>query len=260
MKNGFRIFDTHTHVGTARHSGCSTTADELLRSMDSHGVDRSLVIPYPVVENYRVEHDVIGRAVREHPDRLTGAASLYPYVPLGEFCAEVQRCREVYGFAALKLQPQYHGLNPLSNASDFFFETALLNGMAVICHSGPGLPFSLPSLCMMPARKFPDLTLVIAHGGGGTFVHDAIVAAAFCPNIVLELSTLMPSHVLEVLTYLPPDRLMVGSDMPENTGTEIEKILALDIADACKRAILNDTACRVFGERGMDYAAASPRE
>jgi len=247
MKNGFRIFDTHTHMGTARHHGRSATADELLRNMDRHGVDRSLVIPYPVVENYRREHDMIGRAVREYPDRLTGAASLYPYVPVEEFRAEIRRCREEYGFSALKLQPQYHGLNPLLDASDFFFGTALENGMAVICHTGPGLPFSLPSLCMMPARKFPDLKLVVAHSGGGIFVHDAIVAAAFCPNIMLELSTLMPHHVLDVLTYVPADRLMVGSDMPENVGTEIGKILTLDISDACKREILVGTACRVFG-------------
>jgi predicted TIM-barrel fold metal-dependent hydrolase len=41
---------------------------------------------------------------------------------------------------------------------------------------------------------------------------------------------------------------MVGSDSPENLGTEIEKVLTLDIADASKREILSDTACRVFGE------------
>ena len=49
MKDGFRIFDTHTHVGTARHSGRRYTADQLLADMDRWGVDRSLVIPYPVV-------------------------------------------------------------------------------------------------------------------------------------------------------------------------------------------------------------------
>ncbi len=41
MRNGFRIFDTHTHVGQARHSGRSLTAEQLLASMDSFGVDRS---------------------------------------------------------------------------------------------------------------------------------------------------------------------------------------------------------------------------
>ncbi len=248
MKNGFRIFDTHTHIGTARHSGRSVTADDLLRNMDRHGVDRSLVIPYPVVENCRAEHDTIGRAVREHADRLAGAASLQPFMPVEEFRTEVQRCREEYGFRALKLQPQYHGLNPMLKTSEFFFETALHNGMVVICHTGSGLPFSLPSLCMLPAREFPDLTVVIAHCGGGIFVHDAIVAAKFCPNIVLELSTLLPSHVTEVLNFVPPERLMVGSDMPENVSMEIDKVLALDMPEAAKRTILSGTACRVFRE------------
>ena len=247
MRDGFRIFDTHTHLGNARHSGRSMTADGLLRVMDAHGVDRAVAIPFPVVEDYRSEHDLIGRAVKEHPDRFSGAACLAPFLPLREFQDEVRRCREAYGFRALKLQPQYHGLNPMSDASDFFFESALEHGMAVIVHTGAGLPFSLPSLCMMPARKFPDLTIVVAHCGGGMFVHEAILAAAFCPNIVLELSSLMPHQVLEVLAKTPAGRLMAGSDLPENTGVEFEKILTLAVSDEEKRSILNGTACRVFG-------------
>ena len=247
MRDGFHIIDTHTHLGHARHSGRVATADDLLRGMDRHGVDRSVVIPFPMVDDYRGEHNLIGRAVREHPDRFTGAACLNPFLPLQEFQDEVRRCREEFGFAALKLQPQYHGLNPLSNASDFFFEAALENHMAVICHTGAGLPFSLPSLCMLPARKFPQLTIVVAHCGGGIFVHDAILAALFCPNIVLELSSLMPHHIHEVLAHVAPERIMCGSDLPESTATEIGKILTLEIPDEAKREILSRTAQRVFG-------------
>lgn len=246
MRDGYHIYDAHTHLGTAGHSGRSATAYALLRSMDEHGVDRSLAIPFPVVDDYRRDHDLIGHAVREHPDRLTGAACLNPFLPRAEFRDEVRRCREHYGFSALKLQPQYHGLNPFSNNSDFFFEAALESRMAVVCHTGSGVPFSLPSLCMMPARKFPELTLVIAHCGGGIFVHEAILAALFCPNIVLELSSLMPHQVLEVLAHVPADRLMIGSDLPESTGTEIGKILTLAVSDAEKRSILSGTASRIF--------------
>ena len=248
MRNGYSVFDTHTHMGRARHSGRSCSAAELLRAMDEHGVDRAVAIPYPVVEDFRSEHDLIGRAVIEHPDRLTGVACLDPYLPEREFRDEVRRCREQNGFRALKLQPQYHGLNPMSGRSGFFFEAALENRMAVIVHTGAGMPFSLPALCMMPARNYPELTIVLAHCGGGLFVHEAILAAVFCPNIVLELSSLMPHQVLEVLASVPADRLMIGSDLPENTGVEIGKVLTLDAADAQKRSILYGTACRVFGE------------
>lgn len=246
MKSGFRIFDTHTHVGVARHSDRTCTPDQLLRNMDRHGVDRSLVIPFPVVEDYRSQHDLIGQAVRAHSDRLEGAACLYPLIDRSRFSDEVRRCREQYGFRALKLQPQYHGLNPMLASSDFFFESALANQMAVVCHTGSGLPFSSPALLMVPARKFPELTIVAAHSGGGIFVNEAIVAALFCPNIVLELSTLMPHHVTAVLGQVASDRLMIGSDLPESVETEIGKIIGLDVPDSDKRNILNETGCRVF--------------
>ena len=246
MKNGFRIFDGHAHMGNARHSGRQVSSDDLLCDMDANGVDCAMAIPYPVVDDNRHQHDLIGRAVLAHPDRLRGAACLYPYIPTSEFRDEVRRCREHYGFTALKLQPQYQGLNPFSAASDFLFEAALENKMAVICHTGTGMPFSSPALCMMPARKFPALKIVLGHCGGGIYLHEAIVAALFCPNIYLELSSLMPHHVREVLNHVASDRLMIGSDLPESASTEFGKILGMDIADDDKRSILSATADRVF--------------
>ena len=248
MRDGFSIFDAHTHVGEARHSGRSYSAEALLREMDCYGIEQSLVIPFPVVEDHRRQHDIIGKAVKNRPDRFVGAACLSPFLPLTEFRNEVRRCRESYGFRALKLQPQFHGLNPVSSASDFFFETAIANDLVVVCHTGSGLPLSAPSLYMLAARKFPEVKIVLGHSGGGIFVQEAIVAALFCSNIFLELSSLMPHQVLEVLNHVPSHRLMIGSDLPENVGTEIGKILGLEIEDRDKRNILSGTAMSIFHE------------
>lgn len=246
MNNGFQVFDTHTHVGTARHSGRSLRADQLLGSMDRFGVDRSVVIPFPVVEDYRTTHDEIGRAVAAHPDRLVGAACIDPFISEQAFRDEVRRCSQALGFRALKLQPQYQALNPLSPRSEFFFETALENRLAAICHTGSGAPFALPSLFIWPARKFPDLPIILAHCGGSLFVSEAIVAASVCGNIYLELSSLMPHHIVEVLAHVPSSRLMIGSDLPESLGTEMSKILTLEATREVKADILWNTAARLF--------------
>ena len=247
MRGGFRVFDTHTHVGTARHSGRRYSADELLRDMDRAGIDRSLVIPWPVVEDSRAAHDEIGRAVKAHPDRLSGAACLYPYIPEQEFRGEVRRCREQYGFGVLKWQPQYQPLNPLWASSDFLFETAVELGLVLVCHTGSGIPFALPSLMMEPARRWPEIKIVLAHcGGAGLLLGEAIVAAKFCPNIWLELSSLMPNHVHEVLHHVASERLMIGSDLPENVEVELGKIEGLAVAGEVKRDILWETAARLF--------------
>ncbi len=159
----------------------------------------------------------------------------------------MRRCRERYGFRALKFQPQYQGLNPLSERSSFLFETALENDLVLVCHTGAGAPFALPSLYIHPARKYPDLRIVLGHAGGGIYSLEAAVAATVCPNIFIEVSTLTPHAVLEILQHVDADRLMAGSDLPESVEAEIGKIETLPLTDDDKRAILWDTPAELFG-------------
>ena len=247
MKDTYKIFDTHTHIGYGAHHGRSYSADELLSAMDDFGVDKSVVIPFPVVENSHEAHSEIARAVKAHPDRLVGAACIYPYIPLNEFRDEVKRCVEEFGFRALKLQPQYQPLNPLWERHDFIYEIAAEFNLPMICHTGTGIPFALPSMFILPARKFPEVKIILAHcGGGGIFFGEAIVAASVCENIFLELSTLMPHHILEVLKHVNSDRLMVGSDLPESLKVELSKLFLMELPDTDRRNILWGTAARVF--------------
>lgn len=246
MKHGFRVFDTHTHLGSARHSGRTQSVEDLLRSMDAYGVDRSVVIPFPVVENFRAQHDLIGEALRLHGDRLLGCACIPPFLPENDFRDEVKRCVENWGFVALKLQPQYQALNPVSPRSDFLFEAAVENGLPVIVHTGTGIPFSLPSLYISKARKFPSLPLILGHAGGSVYMHECIVAADVCPNIYVEVSSLMTHHLLELAHYVPSSRLLAGSDLIESTAAEFDKVLLAPLAPDVKRDILWNTAERLF--------------
>ncbi len=239
MIGGQRIFDAHAHIGSALHSRRRVTAETLLAKMDDEGVDRALLIPYPVVADFRAEHDEIAAAVRQWPDRFCGAACMPHYDPA--FRDEIRRCAETLGLVALKLQPQYNALNPLSKRNDFFWEAAVENRLALVVHTGSGAPFALPSLYIDVARRFPEARIVLAHSGGSSYYLEAIVAAKTCPNIYLELSCLMPHHITEVLAHVAPERLMIGSDLPESIAIEIGKIVALR-----QPAILWDTAQRVF--------------
>jgi predicted TIM-barrel fold metal-dependent hydrolase len=247
MKDGFSLYDTHAHIGEARHSGRQQSAETLLKAMDRTGIDRSMLIPFPVVEDYRRQHDLIAAAVRSYPDRFSGAACLYPFMPEAEFRQELRRCVEELGLRALKLQPQYQALNPVSRRSDFLFAAAQEHRLPVIVHTGSGVPFSLPSLYILPAQRFPDLQIVLGHAGGSVYMLETIVAAAVCPNVYIEVSSLMPHHVMEILQHVPATRLMSGSDLPESLEAEMHKLLPLaDLSDADKRAILWETPRRVF--------------
>jgi hypothetical protein len=249
MRQGFRVFDTHTHVGRARHSGRRFSGAELVAHMDAHGVDRAVAIPFPVVDDVRAAHDEIAAAVKAHPDRLVGAACLPPFMPPEELVAELEHCAVGLGFVALKLQPKYQALNVISRRSDFYFEAAARLGLTLIAHTGDGLPLSAPSLYIAVARRFPELRIVLGHGGGSIFFQECIVAADVCPNIFIELSTLMPNHVMDIIDHVPSSRLLAGSDLPECVETEIGKIQGLPTTDEVKRDILWNTAARLFAPR-----------
>ncbi len=247
MINGFRVFDAHAHLGAALHSGRVHTADSMLRAMDAAGVERCLLIPFPVVEDVRLEHTKIASALREHPGRFAGAACIPPFIPRAAFLDELRRCAEEYGFRALKLQPQYQPLNPMSPDSDWFFQAAEELKLSLVCHTGTGAPFALPSLFLPAALRHPQLPIVLSHCGGSSYYLEAIVAAGIAPNILLELSSLVPHQVLEVLKYVPATRLMVGSDLPSSISSELGKIAALEVDIEIRRSILWDTPSRLYG-------------
>lgn len=127
------------------------------------------------------------------------------------------------------------------------YETALRHRLPVIVHTGAGAPFALPSLYILPARRFPDLPIVLGHAGGGLYSLETIVAATVCPNIFIELSSVMPHHIAEIMAHVPASRLMAGSDLPVSVETEIGKILTMEMADSDRREILWDTPAALFG-------------
>ena len=227
------------------HSGRRQTADQLLREMDRFGVDRALVIPFPIVEDHRAAHDEIAAAVRAHPDRLSGAACVNPFTP--QFRDELKRCKQELGFVAMKLQPQYQAVNPQWESSLFVYEAALEHCWPLIVHTGSGIPYALPSLQIVPAQRYPELKIVLAHcGGGGIFKGEAILAATLCQNIYLELSSLMPHDILEVLKNVPSHRLLAGSDLVESTRVELSKYFLMDLEEATQADILWNTAAGLF--------------
>jgi hypothetical protein len=47
--------------------------------------------------------------------------------------------------------------------------------------------------------------------------------------------------------HVPADCLMAGSDLPEDTSTEMGKFFTLDISEADRRSILYGKTCCDFG-------------
>lgn len=241
------IIDAHTHVGKCHVFDADQSAAGLLAAMDTGGIDAAVVQPFPGSQDIRADHDVIAQMSRDNPERIIGLASVNPHLPEREYVDEVRRCVNELGFVGVKLHTIGHAVAPGGVASRLVFKTAAEAGVALMIHTGPGVPFAEPAAWIPLAREFSDVPVVLAHAGASLFVLPAIAAADVCPNVVLETSWCNPQEIRRAVATLGEEKVMFGSDMLFNIGPELTKYRAVGFVPDSNPQLFEGTARRVFG-------------
>lgn len=246
MAKTLKVIDTHAHLGECCVFGLESTEEELLRRMDESGIDATIVQPYPGAKAAAETHDRIAELCAKHPGRFFGLASVSPHGNHEAYRREVERCVRELKFVGVKLHTIGHGVNPLSEDGDFVFATAHGLGIPAMVHTGPGIPFALPSLCIPAAQKYPGLKIILAHAGFAVFSAEAQVAASVCGNLYLETSWCIGEDIRWMISTIGPDRVMMGADLPSNVPVEVAKYKALDLEPAVYDQVMGGTAIEVF--------------
>lgn len=246
MAGSAKFVDAHEHLGDCRVFGLKATEEELLRRMEECSVDAMIVQPFPGAEDPMKMHDRIANLCAKYPGRFFGLASLNPHRDPDAYRREMERCVKELKFVGLKLHTIGHAVLPLGEDGDMIFQTAQELGVPVMVHTGPGIPFALPSLCIPPARKYPQLKIVLAHAGWSVFTAEAQVAASVCPNIYLETSWCIGEDILWMINSIGADRVMVGADLTSNLPVEVAKLKALDLSPALYAQVIGRTAIDTF--------------
>jgi predicted TIM-barrel fold metal-dependent hydrolase len=246
MPDVAKIIDAHAHLGECCVFGLNNEESDLLRRMDEHGIDAAIVQPYPGATDAIKTHDRIAELCHKYPGRFYGLASLTPHQDHDAYHQEVERCVKQLNFVGVKIHTIGHSVNPLSEDADFVFKTAQELGVPVMVHTGPGVPFALPALCIPPARKYPSLKIVLAHAGFAVFSAEAQVAASECSNLYLETSWCIADDIGWMISTIGGNRVMMGSDLIKNIPVEIAKFKALELAPEVWAQVMGQTAIDVF--------------
>jgi predicted TIM-barrel fold metal-dependent hydrolase len=241
-----RIIDSHCHLGVSKLSGRTITADDLLRTVETHGVDLALVMPHAVADDPIAAHDAVADLCQRYPQRFRGIVNLSPLGHEADYRREATHYVGDLGFVALKLNPMQHLTSPLMANANKVFDTAVDVGVPVIVHTGLGAPWSLPSLCIPQARRHPDLPIILAHAGYAVYTDEAYVTASECANIYLEPSW-CPIHKLQwFVRQIGTARILFGSDLPANVPVELAKYRSLELDEDDLANCLGKTSQRVF--------------
>ena len=233
--------------------------------LDACGVERAVLVNYvaPEVIGYtEAANDFVAQYVREDPERLIAVGGLRPDHP--DPAREVERLATQLGIRGIKLHPPHQWFRPnaytdgsLPGLRDLYGACERLR-LPVIFHTGTSIfprarnKFSDPLFIEDVAVDFPDLTIVLAHGGRPIWMETAAFLARRFPNVWLELSGIPPARLLDYfprLAQLAP-KSVFGTDWPgpgvRDIRANLDAFRGLGLSVDAQRAILDENPRRIF--------------
>lgn len=241
------IIDAHMHLGEDLIYNSNDSEARVLGYMEQFGIDGVILQPGLKVHDWHQSCRRIHKFTLDHSGRAWGIVSYTPHCSDEEYFDHVSWAIRELGFVAIKLHPEAYCCASNAPQARKIYETARALKVPVMIHTGNGVIQALPSLAIPMALEYPDLTFVLAHAGGGMFGAEALVAAQVCPNIYLETSWCPVFVVKDMAKKLGCQRLMFGTDNPDNVGVELAKHRALGLSDEDLSWCLGRTAQKVFG-------------
>lgn len=241
-----KIIDSHMHLGVSRAFGLEQTESDLLEAFEENDVDGAIVQPYPRPEkDEKTIHGMIKEFADEH-ELVKGQVSLDPHRDEDEYKSLARELIDS-GFVSIKLHTIGHAINPMVSDAEKVFEIGRELDIPVNVHTGPGVPFALPSHVLPRAEEFSDVDIVLNHAGwDAVYATEALIVADHCDNVFLEPSWCSPWMKSILYENLGADRLLFGSDDTINQATELFMWRDLDIPKSDLEKILFKNAEKLY--------------
>jgi hypothetical protein len=237
-------------------SAAFSRPERFIQLMDEHGVDYACILA-------EIAPITSGLATNEYVrDFCAASARLIPIATVNPFLHHeparlLERLVREEDFRGLKLYPTYAQFYPNDRMLYPVYARAEALGIPVQVHTGSSvfrgsrLKYGDPLFLDDVAVDFPDLTLLITHGGRPFWYDRAVALCRLHSNVFIDLAGLPPQRLLDYFPELPrlPGKFIFGSDwpgVPKGIAANIAAIRALPISDEAKASILGETAARLY--------------
>ncbi|WP_348682514.1 amidohydrolase family protein [Acidovorax soli] len=230
--------------------------DLLLQEMDAAGVHKGVVVGRLAGTLGSVPNADVQRIVAEHPGRFIGAASIDPTSRKGACATIDQALRD--GFKLINIEPGSYPVPMYADDRRLYPIYAHCEdvGVPVIMMvggtAGPDLSYSDPIRTDRVLADFPQLKVVVAHGGW-PWVNEILHIAFRRPNLYLSPDmyfSRMPGweeYVKAADSFLA-DRMLYASSFPfcpvKDYKTWFER---LPIKSENLAKVMGGNACRLLG-------------
>lgn len=244
-----KIYDAHIHLGEDCVFDEVQTEEEILSAYEASEVYGGIIqpfIPRMYVEATMAIHDRIAAMCRANQGRFFGMVSMNPHFYREDYEREAKRCVKELGFVGIKITPIAHACHPKKKDAEMVFEIARELNVPVMIHTGAGVPFSDPMQAAKNIEAFPDIPVVLAHGGGDNMLTSALYLAKKYDNVFLEPSWLAIMNLEAARETVGPTKIMFSSDMIVNIPVELCKYKLVFKTEAEREQVFRKTIADVF--------------
>jgi predicted TIM-barrel fold metal-dependent hydrolase len=217
-----RDIRTRMHGFKPAPSASHLSLDLLFEEMDAGDVAMGLVVGRESTLFGSITNEDVQAIVNDYPDRFVGAASVEP-VDRHEALDKISSAVEA-GFKAINLEPASYATPMKADDARMYpiyahCETIDIPVIIMAGGSaGDDLSFTVPTHLDRMAADFPELKIIVSHGGW-PWVHQMLHIAYRRPNVYLSADQYlarMPGHreYVEAADGFLADRFLYGSSYP----------------------------------------------
>ncbi len=260
------IIDAHVRLGTGRE--VELDAEQLLSTMDSLGIDRSVVSPDErcIAVANSAGNIAVAKAAAASGGRLLAYAVANPWRGR-EAVDELGRAADL-GAVALAVDAVLQGFDLLDGLVDPLLEFAAEQDWPVYVRTGTpptALPLPLASLALRhPAVSFimglplaslalrhPAVSFIMGRSGATDFWIDAAPALRYAPNLYADTSYAPWDTVLSEFARderIGTSRVLFCTDSPYTVpAAELKRVRDWTITESQRASVLGGTAYQLFG-------------
>jgi uncharacterized protein len=248
------IVDGLTILGTSIN-GYRLKAEGLLASMNSNGIDKSVVAPVQP-KTYRLEpqNEAIAVTQLRYPDRFIGFCRIDPRQG-EEAVTELRRCVLQLGLKGLLLHPMEEGYTITEDHVVRLVKEAGSLGVPVIVAAGyPWVAHALQIRSV--AEQAEEATIIMSHGGqiniSGLAQADAFLAMETCSNLSIGTNGVYRQDFLEeCIDAFGPERVLFTSMAPVfHQGFELDRVNSVKMEESARPSVLGGNIIRILEVTG----------
>ena len=269
-KEGYQIWE-YGEKSDVKFSKYDGDVEDALDAMDKAGFSKAVVVNLfgssgqekgPALAEELKAYNRWGCDVAAPQDSLVAYINADPFIlPGDEMAAHIRDMVQNHGARGVKLHPVTQRFEMGDPRMAPTYETCQDLGIPIVSHSGPeraGSAFGTPKAYASVLENYPDLTMVLAHLGGGAWTETLEIAQAY-PHAYFDCCEIMewtggtnaPTYeqLGELIKGIGPERVVMGSDFPwYDLDRSIDIVMGLPgLAQEEKEGMLGANAVRILG-------------